>query len=418
MAAGQTRFARVAWCPWPVLQLRMPLREPLRRLRTSARAGHVASQDLFASRTNPARRPGARTSPGVRIARNGDAAMARWSGASVVPVGRRQSGIRPVSRSRSQPPAGKHRILGASAWSVACPARRAAAPVGRPALRHGPSTSGARGGCTWRRPRPHRPSAAMPAGGTGRRPDMRSPARPPARILRSWPTTRHRQPHARGSAPLGSHRDHHPTAAASPAGSGRQPASRRAFNAALRGHGFGPASPRSSRRSLRHRLRQLVRIALHLARNTVASRKSAHRRPSLEGPAGPWAMWHPNFLGYASPNVIPGSVSLSDLRILGITSAARCPPSTPSPGNFRSCGCFVFTAISPWIKLPPSSSPPPAGAPVRPVAPSSIARATFTALNWPVVVLVVVDPVTSMRSPLQALRCSPRLTTFRSWTSP
>ena len=55
---------------------------------------------------------------------------------------------------------------------------------------------------------------------------------------------------------------------------------------------------------------------------------------------------------------------------------------------------------------------------VRPVAPSSIARATFTASNLPVVVSVVVGPATSMLSPLQALRCSPKLTTFRSWTSP
>ena len=38
-----------------------------------------------------------------------------------------------------------------------------------------------------------RPS--LQAGATGRRPDMRSPARPPARILRPWPATRHPLPH-------------------------------------------------------------------------------------------------------------------------------------------------------------------------------------------------------------------------------
>ena len=188
-------------------------------------------------------------------------------------------------------------------------------------------------------------------------------------------------PIARGWAPRGSRRDCYPTATASPAGSRRPPASWSAGNADLSGHSFSPSSPALPPQSLRHPLRQPVRVVLHLAPNTVASRISAYRRRSLEGPASPRTTRHPSFWGYASPNVIPGSVSPSDLRILGITSAARCPPSTPFPGNFGSCGCFVFTAISPWIKLPPSSSPPPAGAPVRPVAPSSIARATFTASN-------------------------------------
>ena len=221
-----------------------------------------------------------------------------------------------------------------------------------------------------------------------------------------------------GRALFGSGRARRPTAGAGQAGSCLHPASRCPSNAALGLHAFSPASQALPQRSLRRLVRQPVRPALHLEPNTVASRISAHPRPSLEGPVCPWTPRPPRFRGYASPNVIPGSVSPSELRILGITSAARCPPSTPSPGNFKSCGCFVFTAISPWSRLPPSSSPPPAGAPVRPVAPSSIAKATFTALNSLVVVLVVVVPVTSMHSPLQALRCSPRLPTFRSWTSP
>ena len=124
---------------------------------------------------------------------------------------------------------------------------------------------------------------------------------------------------------------------------------------------------------------------------------------------------------------------ISGVRIAERYSLIRFSSRSPNPWNNLSCPMpaqhpfarqlrvlrvLRLTAISPWITLPPSSSPPPAGAPVRPAAPSSIARATFTALNLPVVVSVVVGPATSMLSPLQALRCWLRLTTFRSWTSP
>ena len=173
----------------------MPLREPLRRPRTAATA-------VMWLRRASALREGLHRPVGGRQLHWGYASPAMAPRRRVVGSGERRAGrptpighptglAQPVpATGRQAPDPGGERLVGSVPGQARCGAG------GPPrALRHGPSTSGARGACTWRRPRPHRPSAAMPAGGTGRRPDMRSSARPPAVILTSWPTTWHLCPH-------------------------------------------------------------------------------------------------------------------------------------------------------------------------------------------------------------------------------
>ena len=121
----------------------------------------------------------------------------------------------------------------------------------------------------------------------------------------------------------------------------------------------------------------------------------------LKGQSGPWATRLPKTRGYA---------------IAERYSRIRFSFRAPNPWNNFSCPMPVQHPVARQLQVlaGASSSPlslrgancrprlsrPPAGAPVRPVAPSSIAKATFTALNWPVVDLVVVVAVTSMHSPL------------------
>ena len=90
--------------------------------------------------------------------------MARWGASSVASVGRRESSIRPVSRSQSQPPTGARRARRRAFGRQRARPRRAAAAlaVHSAATFRAPPRPGCH--CPWRRPRLHR----LPAGGASR----------------------------------------------------------------------------------------------------------------------------------------------------------------------------------------------------------------------------------------------------------